>query len=66
MRAEIDSGLIMDPVDVNTFDIMDRQNAAFQPEISDQAADNAAERALQASKEQARLNPAPKNTSVDK
>ena len=66
MRAEIDSGLIMDPVDVNTFDIMDRQNAAFQPEISDQAADNAAERALQSSKEQARLNPAPKNTSVDK
>ena len=66
MRAEIESGLIMDPVDVNTFDIMDRQNTAFQPEIADQAADNAAERALQASKEQARLNPAPKNTSVDK
>jgi len=40
MRSEIDSGLSMDPSDVNTFDMMDRQNTAFQPEIQAQQADD--------------------------
>jgi len=40
MRSEIDSGLAMDPSDVNTFDMMDRQNTAFQPEIQAQQADD--------------------------
>ena len=46
MRQEIDQGLVMDPQDVNTFDTMDRQNAAFQPEIQAQQADDAVEREL--------------------
>ena len=63
MRKEMEAGLVMDPVDVNTFDMMDRQNAAYQPEISAQQADDAHERSLEASKEQARLKPAPSKTS---
>ena len=46
MQAEIDSGLVMSPQDANTFDTMDRQNTAFQPEIQAQAADDAVEREL--------------------
>ena len=46
MRQEIDQGLVMDPQDVNTFDTMDRQNAAFQPEIQAQQADDAIEREI--------------------
>ena len=41
MRGEIDSGLAMNPADVNTFDMMDRQNQAFAPEIQAQQADDA-------------------------
>ena len=41
MNSEIDSGLAMNPADVNTFDMMDRQNTAFQPEIQAQQADDA-------------------------
>ena len=44
MKSEIDSGLVMSPADVNTFDTMDRQNAAFAPEIQQQQADDAAAR----------------------
>ena len=46
MQSEIDSGLVMSPQDINTFDTMDRQNTAFQPEIQAQAADDAVEREL--------------------
>ena len=46
MRQEIDQGLVMDPQDVNTFDTMDRQNTAFQPEIQAQQADDAIEREI--------------------
>ena len=53
----------MDPADINTFDMMDRQNTAYQPEISAQQADDAHERSLEASKEQAKLKPAPSKTS---
>ena len=41
MNREIDAGLAMNPVDVNTFDMMDRQNTAFAPEIQAQQADDA-------------------------
>ena len=41
MNGEIDSGLAMNPADVNTFDMMDRQNQAFAPEIQAQQADDA-------------------------
>ena len=63
MQREIEAGVIMDPVDINTFDTMDRQNAAYQPEISAQQADDAHERSLEASKETARLKPAQSKTS---
>ena len=63
MSKEIDAGIVMDPADINTFDMMDRQNTAYQPEISAQQADDAHERSLEASKEQAKLKPAPSKTS---
>ena len=44
MKTEIDSGLAMNPADLNTFDMMDRQNQAFQPEIQAQQSDDAHER----------------------
>lgn len=44
MKSEIDAGLAMNPSDVNTFDMMDRQNQAFQPEIAAQQADDSHER----------------------
>ena len=44
MSGEIDSGLAMNPADVNTFDMMDRQNQAYQPEIQAQQADDSHER----------------------
>ena len=42
MKAEIESGLAMDPIDVTTLDKMDRQNVAYQPEIDAAAQDNQA------------------------
>ena len=63
MSKEIDAGMVMDPADINTFDMMDRQNTAYQPEISAQQADDAHERSLEASKEQAKSRPAPSKTS---
>ena len=63
MSKEIDAGIVADPADLNTFDMMDRQNSAYQPEISAQQADDAHERSLEASKEQAKLKPAPSKTS---
>ena len=63
MSSEIDAGIVMNPADINTFDMMDRQNTAYQPEISAQQADDAHERSLEASKEQAKLKPAPSKTS---
>ena len=44
MDGEIDSGLAMNPADINTFDMMDRQNQAFAPEIAAQQADDSHER----------------------
>ena len=44
MDKEIDTGLAMNPADVNTFDMMDRQNQAFAPEIAAQQADDSHER----------------------
>ena len=37
MNAEINLGLAMSPADINTFDMMDRQNDAFAPELEAQA-----------------------------
>ena len=48
MRKEIDAGLVMNPVELNSFDTMDRQNAAFAPEIQGIQADDSAERESEA------------------
>ena len=42
MKAEIEAGLTMDPIDVTTLDTMERQNVAYQPEIDAQSQDNQA------------------------
>ena len=44
MRSDIDSGLAIDPVEVNVLDNMEKQNAALAPEIQAMQADDAAER----------------------
>jgi hypothetical protein len=45
MRSDINSGLAIDPVEVNVLDQMQQQNAALAPEIQGMQADDAAERA---------------------
>jgi len=47
IQGDIDSGLAMNPADVNTFDMMDRQNDAFSPELEAQAADDAQAREIE-------------------
>mgnify|MGYP003336426679 FL=1 len=71
MNREIDLGLAMSPADVNTFDMMDRQNQAFAPEIQAQQADDSHEReqekADDAHKKQLQMLKAqPKPTSSNK
>ena len=63
MQKEIDSGLVMSPQDVNSFDTMDRQNTAFQPEIQAQQADDAQERELEKMKKAASSAPKPVNNN---
>ncbi len=62
MKREISQGLVMDPIDVNTFDTMDRQNDAYAPEIDAQNAEDDAEREMDKAKQQAKLKPAPTKT----
>lgn len=59
IQSDIDSGMAIDPVDVNTLDMMDKQNSAYQPEITAQQADDAGERELEKAKEMEKLKPAP-------
>ena len=47
IKGDIDSGLAMNPADMNTFDMMDRQNDAFAPELEAQAADDATAREIE-------------------
>jgi len=63
MNQEIDKGLVMSPQDVNTFDTMDRQNTAFQPEIAAQQADDASEREIEKTKEIQKSAPKPTNNN---
>ena len=44
MRSDIDTGLAIDPVEVNVLDNMQQTNQALAPEIQDMQADDAAER----------------------
>ena len=59
----IDKGLVMSPQDVNTFDTMDRQNQAFQPEIDAQQADDASQREIEKTKEIQKSAPKPTNNN---
>ena len=63
MNQEIDKGLVMSPQDVNTFDTMDRQNQAFQPEIDAQQADDASQREIEKTKEIQKSAPKPTNNN---
>ena len=63
MKKEIEQGIVMDPIDVNTFDTMDRQNDAFAPEIEAQNAEDDQKRDLEMAKQQAKLKPAPTKTT---
>ena len=62
MRSDIDSGMAIDPVDVNTLDMMDKQNSAYQPEITAQQASDSADRELEKAKEMEKLKPAPSSS----
>ena len=71
MNREIDLGLAMSPADVNTFDMMDRQNQAFAPEIQSQQADDSHEREKEKSddahqKQLQMMKAQPKPTSSNK
>ena len=63
MKKEINQGLVMDPVDMNTFDVMDRQNDAFAPEIEAQNAEDDQMRDMEKAKLDAKLKPAPTKTT---
>jgi len=62
MKKEINKGLVMDPIDMNTFDTMDRQNDAFAPEIEAQNAEDDQMRDMEKAKLDAKLKPAPTKT----
>ena len=46
MKVDIESGLAIDPVQVNMLTDMEQQNKAFQPELQSAEADAAAEREI--------------------
>ena len=55
IKAEIEAGLVMDPVNVTELDMMDRQNSAFAPEIEAQQAEDDNQRAIEAEKAKPKL-----------
>ena len=65
IKAEIEAGLVMDPINVTELDMMDRQNSAFAPEIEAQQAEDENQRAIEAEKAKPKL-PAPKPSNNTK
>ena len=63
IAGDIASGVAMDPADLNTFDTMDRQNAAFAPEIASQQADDSMEREIEKMEKMPKPSPAANNKS---
>jgi hypothetical protein len=63
IKSDIDSGLAMNPADMNSLDMMDRQNSAFAPELEAQAADDSMERELEKMEKMPKPSPAPNNKS---
>ncbi len=55
IKAEIEAGLVIDPVNVTELDMMDRQNSAFAPEIEAQQAEDDNQRAIEAEKAKPKL-----------
>ncbi len=55
IKAEIEAGLVMDPINVTELDMMDRQNSAFAPEIEAQQAEDDNQRAIEAEKAKPKL-----------
>ena len=58
ITSDIDSGMAIDPVDVNSMDMMNQQNTAYAPEIAAQQASDSADRELEKAKEMDKLKPA--------
>ena len=63
IAIDINSGVAMNPADVNTFDMMDRQNDAYAPELEAQAADDANSREIEKMQALPKPSPAPNNKS---
>ena len=63
IAGDIEAGVAMNPADLNTFDMMDRQNDAFAPELEAQAADDAQAREIEKMKAMPKPSPAPNNKS---
>ena len=55
IKAEIEAGLVIDPINVTELDMMDRQNSAFAPEIEAQQAEDENQRAIEAEKAKPKL-----------
>jgi len=71
IKTEINSGLVMNPKDVNMFDTMDRQNTSFQPELQNIQADDSAAREAEAAdasldREMEKMKAQPKPTPKSK
>jgi len=58
ITSDIDSGMAIDPVDVNSLEMMGQQNTAYAPEIAAQQASDSADRELEKAKEMDKLKPA--------
>ena len=63
MKYDIDTGLAIDPVQVNMLDDLEQQNKAFQPELQSAEADAAAQREIDKAKA---LPPKPSAPKTDK
>ena len=55
IKKEIEAGLVIDPINVTELDMLDRQNAAFAPEIDAQSAEDEHQRELEAEKAKPKL-----------
>jgi replication initiation and membrane attachment protein DnaB len=56
MKAEIENGAVMDPIDINTVDMMTKQNDALAPEIEADAAEKEREGQAKLAAQNAKLS----------
>jgi len=57
IKFDINTGMALDPIDVNSMDMMGQQNTAYAPEIAAQQASDSADRELEKAKEMDKLKP---------